>query len=260
VRRRFFVGAADVHEVVMAIQFDKIDDYYTIADAASLTLPDGDWSIGIWTKVVDNSGNTYGVLVSSNNFGANNSIQLYLNEADAGDANKWTLNIEDGDGTNVAITSTDAPGGDSAWRLIVIQRDTTASEIQMWFCEAGAAASKEAAAADTDFAAVDASDWCIASRNDQSATRFWGGIACEFWKGNFCLTAAEMAALGTGLRPHDLGYSSDVYLEMFTADATLQDCFGSNNATRHDAPVSVDHPPMMRTPRQAAFNDAPSLY
>lgn len=247
----------------MAIQFDELDDYYAISDAAVLTLPDGDWCVGVWTYVNDNLGSALQYVLSNNGYSAANSINLELYEdSHATEALRgyWETCVEDGDGTTQMLRASGSTGADSVWRLIVVQRDSTASEVQLWFCEAGGSASKEDSAADTDFGAVDGGDWNIGRRVDGDADRYYGGIACEFWKGNFCLTAAEITALGAGLRPHDLGHVPDVYLEMFTADATLRDCFGSNDATRNSAPTSVEHPAVMRTPRGVAFNDAPSLY
>jgi hypothetical protein len=255
------VGAVDIHEVVMAIQFNEVNEYYSIADSATLTLPDGDWCVGIWVHVSDNTGTAYQYLVSNNNLNANDSFNLFLGEVGSGaDANKWGLNAEDSDGTNPGTIWAAATGADSVWRLIVCQHDSTAGELQLWFCELGGTAGKEGSGADTNFAACNGSTWNIGRRLDGDPDRYYGGTAAEFWKGDFALTAAEITALGAGLRVQDLGHVPDVYLEMFTADATLRDCFGSNDATRNSAPTSVEHPPVMRTPRQVAFNDAPSLY
>lgn len=243
----------------MAIQFDELDDYYLITDAASLTLPDGDWCVGIRAYVSDNAGTGYQYLVNTGLF-ANNAFHIALQEDDndaGGDNGCWFMYTEDGDGTTIELVA-GTTGGDSKWRLIIAQRDANASEIQLWFCELGAIASKEDSVADTDFAAVNGGDWNIGRRTD--GDHYYGSIACEFFVLNAALTQDEITALGTGLRPHDLGYVSNVYLEMFTADATLRDMFGSNDAARQSVPTSVHHQPIMRTPRAVAFNDPPSLY
>lgn len=232
----------------MSIDFDESDDYYDISDAAELTLQDGDWCIGLWTRVDSNTGTTYKYLLSTN-YGANNEITLYLREASCsgGLADQWSMRVVDGDGTSVYQTSPSSPGGDSTWRLIIIQRDDSENEVQLWFCELGASASKEISAADTNFAAVNGATWYVAARSDTDANRYYGGRVAELFKGDFALTQAQIEALAAGLPiktlAKQLGHTLDLWLPMWEADATLLDYSGSgNSATRHSAPTTQDHP------------------
>jgi len=245
----------------MSIGFDESDDYYTISDAAALTLPDGDWCVGIWIKVDDNAGTAFQYLISNGNYSANNTIQLFLAEAsEANNPDEWVWDLRDGDGThNGANPAATAVGADGKWRLLVLQRNTSENRVELWYCECWAMATLEHTDADTDFGSVNGGDWNIGRRAEGDPDRYYGSVAAEFFKGNWCLNSAEITALGTGLRPQDLGHVPDVYLEMFSADATLVDAFGANNATQSSAPTSETHPPM-RSPRAVAFNDAPSLY
>lgn len=228
----------------MAISFDEVDDYYSISDDASLTLPDGDWCIGVWTRVDNNAGTAFQYLLSNNNYSANNSFNLLLIEGGGGDGGKWVIATEDGDGTFVEILSSSNPGEDGKNRLIVAQRDATASEIQLWFCEAGGSASKEIQTSDANFAAVNGGAWNIGRRVDGQAARYYGSIAGEFFKGNFALTSDEITALGGGLPIWALGKTLDVYLPMASAEATLRDIVGGNDATRNSVPTTVEHFPL----------------
>jgi hypothetical protein len=254
----------------MAIFFDEVDDYYDISDAAELVLQDGDWCVSIWSKVDDNSGAIAQYLLSNNNLGATDSINLWLEESGSGSSpNEWSFYGRDSDGTNTGTFRCGATGADSTWRLIIIQRRIADNEVQIWFCEQNGAASKVAFIADTNFDAVDGGDWNIARRVDGNADRYYGGAVCELFKGNFSLSQAQIETLAAGTTISDLaadeGYTLDLYLPMWTADATLTDESGSgNDATRHGAPVTVAHPSVF-TPTPQTFTSytprsGPTLY
>ena len=236
----------------MGIGFDENDDYYSIADAAELTLQDGDWCICIWTYVSDNAGSNAQYVYNTNALAAANFVYLCLNEVGAANAGCWECAARDGDGTTVALVDTSAPGADSTWRLIVFQRNTGAAvghEIELWSCEVGAAAVKENDDSDAGLGAVDGGDWNIGRRTDGNADRYYGGIAAEFSKGDFALTQAQIEALGAGLPvktlAKQLGYTLDVYLPMWEADATLLDYSNNGNSgTRNSAPTTETHPPI----------------
>jgi hypothetical protein len=232
----------------MAIQFDEVDDRFTIADHASLTLPDADWCVGIWTRVTNNAGAFFQYLLSNNGYAVNNSLNMWLKEAGAGaNFDEWGFLLVDGDGTATPPTySASAPGADSVWRLVVLQRVTASSRFELWFCEVRSAASLEATWTDAGFDAINGGTWYIGCRADTDANRFYGSEACEFFKGDFSLSQAEITALGAGIPIWGLGKSPDVYLVMGTTEATLADLFGGNNATRVSAPTTVEHPPVAR--------------
>lgn len=233
----------------MAILFDELDDYFSIADAAGLTLPDGDWCVAIWTRVTDNSGSNYQYLLSNNNWGVNNSFNLFLCEAgEASDPNEWAIRLVDGDGTTVTFDSgAAAPGADGLWRLVVVQRRTADAQVQMWFCTPGATPALVGSDSDTNFDAIDGGAWNVGRRVDGNANRYYGSFAAELFKGDFSLSQEEIAALGAGVPIYALGKSPSMYLVMGTSEATLRDLFGSNDATRSSAPTTAEHPPITRT-------------
>ncbi len=234
----------------MAIAFDEVDDYYTIADAAGLTLQDGDWCVGIWTKLDDLTGEDYQKLLSNNQLDTNGSMNLYPFETNhAFLSGKWRMNVTDGDGTVCNPTSSSAPGADSKWRLVIMQRDATPQEIQLWLCEANGVASKEGSEPDTDLGAIDGGDWYVARASDGRADLYYGGIAAELFKGDFALTQAQIETLAAGLPIKSLAKQAsltlDVYLPMWEADATLLDYSNNgNDATRSSAPTTTTHPPI----------------
>lgn len=231
----------------MAIGFDEIDDYYSIVDAAELTLQDGDWIVGIWTRVTDNTGGYFQYLISNNALATNGSLNIYLREASASTPNAWSVYVQDDDGTAINFNSSSTPGGDSAWRLIIIQRRTADNEVQMWFCEKDGTPSDEGSAADTGFDAVDGGAWYIGRRLGDPSDHWYGGEAAEFFKGNFSLTSAQIQALGAGLPiwtlAKQIGETLDIYLRMWQAASTLTDLTGNGNtATRQSVPTTETHP------------------
>jgi hypothetical protein len=224
----------------MAISFDESNDYFSIADAAGLSLPNGQWCVGIWTKVNDNTGSAYQYLLSNNNYAVNSSFNLHIYEAGSGaGAGQWQNILKDSDGTQKDLTSGTTPGGDGVWRLIINQR--TAAQIEMWFCEFGQTAALVGTQTLASFGDIDGGAWNIGRRVDGNADRYYGGIACEFFKGNFSLTQEEITALGAGVPITMLGKTLDVYLPMRETAATLYDIVGSNDATRQDSPATAEH-------------------
>lgn len=221
----------------MAIQFDESTDYYVIPDAASMTLPNSDWCVGIWTNVADNAGPDFQYLLSNNGFAASNSFNFYLIEDGETNPAKWALTISG----NPTLRSTSAPGGDGADRLLIVQR--VGSTVYIHFCEFGQASVQEASAALT--AAVNGGVWHIGSRVDTNSTRFYGGIAGEFFKGNFSLSVEEITALGAGMSIWQLGYTPDIYQPMTSDQATMVDIIGSNDMTRNGTPATVEHFPII---------------
>ena len=198
----------------------------------------------------DNAGSLFQYLISTNYTGQNTFI-LYLRESSQGTApNRWDAWLYDSNSTSTgAIRSSSSPGADSTWRLIIVQRATADNEIQLWFCEKDGAASKEASTSDAGFDDVNVSNIEIGRRDDASASRYYGGIACEFFKGDFALSQSEIQALGAGLPIKTLakqsGISLDVYLPMWAADATLLDYSNNgNNASRQSTPTTTEHAPV----------------
>lgn len=229
----------------MAVGFDENNDYFIVTDAAGLTFQDGDWVLGVWTFVSDNSGTNYQYIVSNGNFSANNSLNLLLDETgEGGTPDQWEAILEDGDGTAVNLASASAPGADSTWRLIIVQRRTADNEIQMWFCEEDAVATKEDSNSDAGFNAINGGDWNIGRRVDGQADRYYGSIASEIFKGDFSLSQSEIEQLAAGHTIRSIGKSPDMWLQMIASVATLPDLSGNGNTgARQSSPTTEIHSP-----------------
>lgn len=228
----------------MAVLFDEVDDYYSIVDDASMSLPDGDWCFGIWTRVDDNTGTSFQYAVSTGTANGTSTINLFLREASVSNGDKWSIIIEDDASFNRQFIVSTATGADGLDRLLVVQRETVAAELQLWWCVAGGTAVKAGSVAESTFGALNPAAYNIGRRADGDSTRYMGSTLSEFFKGNFALTSEEITALGAGLPPPLLGKPLDVYLPFDTAAATVYDMIGSNDATRVDAPTTVEHAPI----------------
>lgn len=237
----------------MALQFDEVNDYLTIADHADLTLPNGDWCICIWTRVPDNSGTQYQYLLSTATPGTTNSFNLYLSEASQPFAtDDFTFSITDGTPTTYSASSTSNPGGDGLDRLIVLQRSTGDSEVQMWLVEAGGTPTKAASTADTSMIAVNPGAWYVGARADLNANRFYGGAAGHLFKADVALTTDQLTALGAGVLPHRIivDGSLKLYVPLWDTGAGLNDLSGgAHNASVGNAPSFVDGFPTQQLTR-----------
>lgn len=219
----------------MAIQYDELDDHHVIADDPSLTLQNGDWCVGIWTRINDTTGTAFQYLISTGAYGVNPSINAYMDESAGGASVAWYLNVN-----GLEIITTTLYAGDGTDRLLIFQRRSGTLEIIV--CDAFGTASQQAST--TLSAASDAGAWNIGRRFDANADRYYGGVAGEFFKGDFSLSLDEVTALGGGLKITQLNKALDVYLPMESAEATLIDLIGSNDATRVSVPTTVEHFPL----------------
>lgn len=236
----------------MAISFDETNDYISVTDVAGLTFPNGDWVIGFWIKVDDNTGTLYQYLFSNRNLGGNGSLNIYLNEAsEATDANKWAFRAVDDLATDTGSLESSAVGADGKWRLLIVQRRTAASEIQLWFCEPFLTATKEIAGADTSFTSINGLSWNVGRRHDGDVNRYYGSLACEHFCGDFSLTQAQIELLGKGISPlrlaRALGQTLKIYLPMWdaTTEAVADLTDTGNDGTLNGIPAKAgSHAPV----------------
>lgn len=227
----------------MAISYNESSDYYVISDAAGLTLPNDDWCVGIWTRVDENGGDYHQYLVSNNWPSSSPYLYIALKETEnTPEEDNWQGGVSDGSSSDF-FRGSSAPGPDSVDRLVVVQRDATANEFQLWLCAANGTAVKDASQSDAGYGAMNCGDWNIGRRVDGDPNRYYGSIASEFFKGDFKLTQGEIETMAAGQNIFGIGKSPDVYLSMLAADPTLYDLSGNgNNATRTSTPVTVSHP------------------
>ena len=240
-------GDVGIYGGLMAILFDEVNDYYSIPDNAVLTLPNGDWCIGLWLKVDDNTGTNFQYFLSNNGtLGGSTSLNFYIYEDSAspgtGDPGDYIANI-----AGNSLVSSSSYGADGVWRLWIFQR--TPSLLEWWSCAAGAGAVLEDSVA-IPITSIDSwNPLNVGRRQDGNADRYYGGQLAELFKGDFSLSQSEIEAIASGWPPFALGKTLDVYLPMQTAAATLQDWFSGLTATRNDAPTTVEHPPVKWWPQ-----------
>lgn len=243
----------------MALGFDEINDYISVLDDSTLTFPDSDWCIGLWTLVDSNTGSTYQYAISNGGFSSTNSFNLYLAEDSASGETPgaWVIAMKDSAGVEVHPSGTwtessSAPGGDGTWRLIIVQRRST--QFEMWFCEPSATPSQEIDISVSTFADINsANPLNIGRRQDGNTARYFGGTLAEVFKGNFSLTSDQIAALGRGRLIHQFifgnetdGQTLKLYLPLWDDSTTgVADMSGhQNNGAITSAPTVEPHAPV----------------
>ena len=182
---------------------DGVDDRIEIADTADLTLPDADWCIGVLMRSTDSSGTAWQYVYSSLNTSNNGSVNIYLREASNSNPNVWNFLLRDDDGTYYQINGSTVIGGDGKYYWLILQRDTTANELQLWFCEVDDSyntAVKEISTADTGVDTYDGgaqdNGFQIGTRASNSTARHFGGYVHEFFTAtNQCLSQSEIELL-----------------------------------------------------------------
>jgi len=229
----------------VAVKYNETDQWYELADSAAMSCPAASpWCFGIWTRVDDNSGSLFQYLFSSGNFAVADSLHLYLSEAGEGNANKWSARVE-----AAALQGTSAYGADGKNRLLILQNDGTTCYLQA--CVSGGSVVTEASVAFTS--AINNGAFNIGRRADANADRYYGGVAGEFFKGDFFLSNAEIEALASGMTIWQLGYTPDCYHPMVSAEATIYDVAGAHNGTRNGSPTTVEDFPISRVLPEPIF-------
>jgi len=173
------------------LSFDEADDYIIVANSSRLNFPDGDWSIWFLYFLSDNSGSAYQYIYSYGAWAATPSLNLYMDEVGAGAPGKWHCRIHDNDGTSREIYSTSAPGADSTWHILGLQRSKAAGQIEIWLD-----GKLDVSVSDSSFNAIDRTDSLyIGRRSVTPANRYWGGLISQILKFNRALSIFELAWL-----------------------------------------------------------------
>lgn len=98
-------------------------DYITLGDAAALTLPDGDWTIGGW--LWDDNVSPYGdhhYFISWGAFGATPSLNLWI-QGSTSVLNRWI--VTDNGSSSGAGAGPATPKGGETWLHVIIERSGT---------------------------------------------------------------------------------------------------------------------------------------
>ncbi len=182
----------------MAWNFDEVNDEVQITDDAVLTLPDGDWSVGGWIKLTDNTGTQSQYFMSWGAFSAAPSFNWLVYEAShATFANRLELLTEDSGAAamDVVPASTDV-GTSTAWQHLIAVR-TGVATITVY--RNGASFGS---AFNSGYDAVDVSgNLYLGTRSSSPTDRWFGGDMAEWAKWDRALSADEITALAAGYVP-----------------------------------------------------------
>lgn len=235
----------------MAIWFNGTDAWYSIADDATLTFPDGDWCLGFWLRTSSLATNV--VLNALLSTGGTTRVDLHLIAVESsgqlghiqGIAKTEAPNPFAEVSLNTASVLTDLLGdgmvaGDGVWRLLIVQRNKTAGTIEMIVGYLSGYWERVFSRSDGGIGAINGSQYHIAQSGGSYYLR---GELAEWFQGGFKLNAEEIEQLLAGLTIEDLGKTTSLYLPMVTADTTLVDQSGNgNNATASGSPRTSPHP------------------
>lgn len=214
--------------------------YYTIADDTSLSLPDGDWSIGVIASTTSEV-QSFPVIFANGVYNTNNTVQIFR----ASSTDRWWLHARDGDGTVNEDASTNTFATGATRYLFVAQRSTGDSELQCWIGALGGTMAKECSFADTSFNAFNGGTWYLG--RESSANSDTRGDIGEFWVNpNSALTQAQLDALCQGASPLQIvGADLSCYVPFHTNNTSEYDVIGDNTATKNGSPAAGALPPVM---------------
>ncbi len=172
--------------------------HVTIGDNAALTLPDGDWTMGGWIKLDDNTGNRYQYFLSWSGFSSDPSFQWFFHEALQADANKLSVRVRDADGDFYGtgnVMSTGTPGTSTAWQHLAAVR--SGSTLTQYIN-----GSADGSETDVSVNSCDATTaMYLGMRSDNDPNRRLGGAMAEWAKWDRALSTDELAALAAGWTP-----------------------------------------------------------
>lgn len=202
--------------------------YFSVPDHADLTFPDADWFLAMWTRVDDNAGGAFQYLFSNNGFQVANSLNIFLAEASESiQPNSWHAATD----TLNPNSAPAVPGADGKDRLIVSQR--VSGNVEMWFCEPMATATRVINAAYSD-GAINGGVWNIGRRVDGDANRYYEEHYGDVIKGSGSLIQAQIELLARGVPPTLVTDPAnlDVWFQFRENAATVVDVINGHIATR----------------------------
>ena len=213
--------------------FDGVDDHYTVADAASLDYPNGDWTVLALVKYTKTSGTQY--IWNHGNTGAVQNVQLYINNGVV------TAQIRTSGAASTVVTGpTLAASNSGGWYVIGVRR--TGTNYQVFSCLQDSTVTNGTAGAITTPAAITPSGAAyIASRYDAISTRLFTGHISYVVKVDAAVSDAQVNALAAGGDP--LVLSPSLYIPLNTASASINDLgSGGHTATQVGTPQSRGGP------------------
>lgn len=178
----------------MARVFDETDDEVHITDSVDITLPDGDWTVLTWIKLLDNVGTLFQYFLSWGAFDANPSFNFFIFEESNAAPNIIKNQLKDAGGDSATLQSTDTnPGTDREWQVLLIERSGNTVKIFRNGVEL-------ATVTNTLFDDVNvAGDFFIGTRAVSPAGRWFGGDMAHVGKLDLVLTQNQKDAMFRGI-------------------------------------------------------------
>ncbi|HEX7050364.1 MAG TPA: LamG domain-containing protein [Longimicrobiales bacterium] len=176
-------------------QFNEGGAHAVVGAHPALTLPAGDWALGGWVNPTpDNQTGLDYYLSWGGNPGEPGNLNLWIDES----PNSWNWEIHDGS-IGSGIVGADLPEPTTGWHYVLLQRQGDVVALYVNGQAQGDPWSAPGLGA-ISFAAP----LYIGARQDQDASRFFGGGLQAWGKWDRALTAQEIADLAGGLHPTDV--------------------------------------------------------
>lgn len=232
----------------MSVGFDETDDRLVYADNAKFSLPAGDFTVSCWVYVPDNTGADHQYFLSHGDLFTNNSFNWWIREASqASEPSKFGILIQDNIGGSTNFNTTYDTDVGSWMHLLAIRESDTLYVIKN---------NTDTSSGDaTGVGAIDpTADFHVGCRTDLDANRFFGGRIAELAKWSRALSAAERAALASGVTPLMLAGKPDFYMPFLRSQADVLDG-GTPTAT---GTTYEDHPPVLYPASGQVFPGRPA--
>ena len=216
----------------MSRHFDGSTTYFSIADDAALTFPDGNWSMGGWIRMLDLAGTGGQYFFSNGGWSEAHCINCFVYELSHANAGKVGMFIEDDATKTVWIESSSTPGTSTAWfHYLIVRTDDTFK-----LYDDGA----EVASGTTAGISLSNSphDPMLGRRQSNPDYNCCCDMA-EWAKWDVALDSEQRAALAAGVRPPEVGTRPAWYLPML---AGLEEEIAALAVTNYGTTVS-EHPP-----------------
>ncbi|MBN2024955.1 MAG: LamG domain-containing protein [Pirellulales bacterium] len=176
----------------MALSFNEIDQYLSIADNAALTLPDADWTLAGWMKPDSLAGAASQFVLSWNHFNYLPSLNWWFREASyPGEAGKIKFRLKD-TAEQLEVMSPTAVITTTDWHHLCLVRS---SYTFTQYVDGVAAGQGVLSKMDDINPSV---PWLFGAVSEFDPNSYFGGRLAEWAKWNRALSADERAALAAG--------------------------------------------------------------
>ncbi len=221
-----------------ALIFDESDDYVAITDHADITIPaNTDFTVMMWIKATDvATGAEFKYFFSSGTLGADDSINLFLNEDTPFDLNARTV---DGGGVDSNLVAATAIAEDE-WLLLASVYDEATTTYRIVECDrAGSCTTTDSGTINYN-STLDSSVWDFGRRADNDPDRFFKGSLAYGSVCNQDYTNGALSSLASGTKAN---FESEVGNCSFFLNDIMDDDLGTNcggsgcTVTQNGSPV-----------------------